>query len=176
MLVLAIGGITIVVLSTYRKNRRSRETPSPSVRDRYRQANRQTVVTDDVEQAMIELDRLARQIHGQIDTRFAKLEAVIRDADQRIAALSSLSSRQVGSSSLDVTLDSQAPPEPVRVANADAPAPISDHRYGRIYQMADRGVPTVEIARQAGKTKGEVELILALRDSRRHGAQRESSV
>ena len=37
----------------------------------------------DLESLMIELEELSRKISAQIDTRFAKLEAVIRDADRR---------------------------------------------------------------------------------------------
>jgi hypothetical protein len=175
MLALAIGGLTIVMLATYRKNRRSRQKPTSTVRDQYRQVNRQAVVTKDVDQAMVELDRLARQIHGQIDTRFAKLEAVIRDADQRIVTLSRLTNAPRGSAPLDVTLESQAPPVTVP-ASVAASAPISDQRYDAIYRMSDGGTSTVDIARKSGKTKGEVELILALRDSRRQGTEPAPSV
>jgi hypothetical protein len=38
-----------------------------------------------------------------------------------------------------------------------------DSKYKEIYYLADKGMSLVEISRKAGKTKGEIELILSLR-------------
>ena len=147
MLGLAVIALTVVVRSTLRRVTRVRSQPRPSARARY--------------SVMIELDQLARQIHGRIDTRFAKLEAVIRDADERIDRLSRLVRETDGSPACDVTLDRQdphAPPEP--------DPGVSDERYAAVYRLADGGLSATEIASEVGKTAGEVELILALRKVR----------
>lgn len=172
MLALALGGITIVMLSTYRRSRRSRQTHSEPIRERYERLDRQTTVSKDVEKAMLELDRLARQILGRIDTRFAKLETVIRDADERIAALSRLVSIPKGRPSVDVTLAPQAPDE----VAATTGAPESAQRHDAVYRMADGGLSSLDIARETGKNKGEIELILALRKTRQAGRPAETSV
>ena len=128
MLALAIGGITLVMLSTYRRSRRSRLTRVASVRDRYKELDGSVGATRDVEKAMVELEQLARQIHGRIDTRFAKLEMIIRDADERIAKLSRLAGKSsggsAGGSALDVTLELQNPD--VRTPRPD---PSGDQRH-----------------------------------------------
>ncbi len=98
----------------------------------------------DLEELIVELQELSRQISAQIDTKFAKLEAAIRDADRRIAVLSRLSSQSA--------------------AGEPAPAPDGlDVRYTAVYELADAGNSPMDIARQLGKTPGEVELILNLR-------------
>ena len=161
MLGLAVIALTVVVRSTLRRVTRVRSQPRPSARALYSGMEKTGEVTRDVEQVMIELDQLARQIHGRIDTRFAKLEAVIRDADERIDRLSRLVRETDGSPACDVTLDRQdphAPPEP--------DPGVSDERYAAVYRLADGGLSATEIASEVGKTAGEVELILALRKVR----------
>ena len=170
MLALAIGGITLVMLSTYRRSRRSRLTPVEGARARYKELDRPNGATRDVEKAMVELEQLARQIHGRIDTRFAKLEMIIRDADERIATLSRLASTSgggsAGGSALDVTLELQKPGVP-----ESRPDPSGDRRHNAIYRMADGAMSAADIARETGKTTGEIELILALRKTRLEAAQ-----
>jgi hypothetical protein len=39
-------------------------------------------------------------------------------------------------------------------------------RHGRIFELADGGLTTVEVAREVGQTPGEIELILSLRGAR----------
>lgn len=165
MLVLAIGGITLVMLSTYRRSRRSRLTRVESVRERYKELDSSAGATRDVGKAMVELEQLARQIYGRIDTRFAKLEAIIRDADERIAKLSRLARTSAGGSALDVTLELQNPD--VRNSRPDL---SGDQRHDAIYRMADGAMSAADIARDTGKTTGEIELILALRKTRLEAA------
>ncbi len=170
MLILAIGGITLVMLSTYRRSRRSRLTRVASVRERYKEFDSSVGATRDVGKAIVELEQLARQIHGRIDTRFAKLEMIIRDADERIAKLSRLAHTSgdisAGGSALDVTLELQNPD----VRNS-RPALSGDKRHDAIYRMSDGAMSAADIARETGKTTGEIELILALRKTRLEAAK-----
>jgi hypothetical protein len=100
----------------------------------------------DLESLIVELQELSRKISAEIDTRFAKLEAAMRDADRRIAALNRLS-RETDQS------------DGASTATADE----EDERYAVVYELADAGKTPVEIALDLGKTPGEVELILNLR-------------
>lgn len=109
----------------------------------------QQQVRQDVESLIVELDELARKINAQIDTRFAKLEAVIRDADRRIATLERLANQADQA-------DQAARPRP-------APTSANDAQHAVVYELADAGKTPIEIARQLGRTPGEVELILNLR-------------
>jgi hypothetical protein len=94
---------------------------------------------------MVELQELSRRIGAEIDTRFAKLEAAMRDADRRIAVLNRLSG-MAGDVGKDVAERNRG-----------------DRRHAVIYELADAGFSSVDIARDLGKTPGEVELILNLR-------------
>lgn len=100
----------------------------------------------DLQQLIGEIQDLSRKITADIDTRFSKLEATIRDADQRIAVLNRLS-RTTGTNTADLPNDS----------------PDQDIRYTVVYELADAGFSPLEIAKDLGRTPGEIELILNLR-------------
>ena len=96
---------------------------------------------------VVELEQMARQMTAQLDTRSEKLEALIRQADQRLAALQS-----------------------ARAANEVIPVParpsvqLPDPRHADVYSLADTGRSPRQIAQQLGRPYGEIELILALRE------------
>lgn len=127
----------------------------------------------DLESLIVELQELSRRISAEIDTRFAKLEAAMRDADRRIACLNRLA-RQNGSQPVTQDEPDDPKPEPSNDVQHDVPPapPASaksagkdtDDRHQIIYELADAGFSPIDIARDLGKTPGEVELILNLRD------------
>jgi hypothetical protein len=80
-------------------------------------------------------DRLDRQAH--------RIERLIAEADERIRRLERLSG------------------DSVRMGVA--PRPGSDPVNQQVYDLADEGLPPVEIARKLHQHTGKVELILALR-------------
>jgi hypothetical protein len=117
--------------------------------------------TRDLERAMLELDQLARQLHGRLDTKIARLEALLREADQRLARLEP--TRPVVAPPVprvDVTLEAQPPDPPA------APAEAIELRHDAVCQLADEGLAPPDIAQRVGRPSGEVELILALRKVR----------
>ncbi len=170
MLVLAVGALTLVMLSTRRRIRNSQRMPRPSARDRYAQLQERSEATRDVEQVMLELDQVSRQIHGRLDTKLARLEAVIRDADERIDKLSRLVRRVEADPRLEITLDQEDPHETPTGRSDDA-----DDRHAAVFTLADRGMSSVEIAREIGKPPGEIELILALRTTKAEACEPSSS-
>ena len=87
-----------------------------------------------MESLLVELSEMARTISGQLDTRSAKLELLLQEADEKIAAL-----QRLGTGPRTGTARPFEDP-PVRSRTA---AP--------------------DIARQLNRPRGEVELILALR-------------
>lgn len=200
MLVVAIVGLTLVMLSTRRRFRESRALTQRGVRSRYESlgrpvpppgdraagatpsftGHRQTL--HDIERVMLELDQLSRQVHGRLDTRFAKLEALIRDADERIAKLSKLTGSSVNrAAEQQPGATQQSPPTPVAppgnadqrganrsVAGDETPQRTTgDVRHRRVYELADGGATPAAIARTVSKTTGEIELILNLRSAAR---------
>jgi hypothetical protein len=108
--------------------------------------SRQRDVEKQMETLLVELSEMARQITGQIDTRSAKLEALIAEADEKIAALRA----------------SPGPAGPAAVGR-DVPSAAEDRRHAAIYELADAGLSAGQIAQRLSRPNGEVELILALR-------------
>ena len=173
MLILAVAGLTVIMLSTRRKVRSRSAGPAESVRETYREMSRRAdtqrteheAARQTVEEIMIELDALSRQIHSRIDTKFAKLEAVIRAADERIERLSRVVRESRGEPSCEVTIADEV--DPIAEMPTTSPAKASDPRrttaHQAVYRLADAGRSCGEIADTLGKPKGEVELILALR-------------
>jgi hypothetical protein len=96
---------------------------------------------------LVELTQMAQQISAQLDTRSAKLEALIREADEKIRQLSVLRN-------------------PDAAATIERAPEKQDQRYMEIYAMADKGAAVTEIAQKLDRPAGEIELILALRPSR----------
>jgi hypothetical protein len=178
MLMLAGGvlGLGIVMRSTYRRVSESRRQPRDTAREMYRDLSDRSEARRDVEQVMLELDALARQIHGRIDTRIAKLESIIKDADERIDKLSRLGRKAEGRSTVDVTVGGDAHYEAAVPARSPAVpqgagADCND-RQTAIYGLADAGMTASQISEKLGHPVGEVELIIALRKTRLEAAGR----
>ena len=133
--------------------------------------SQQRQVERDIGNLMVEMLETARQMTAQLDTRAARLEILIAEADQRLASLKSAAS---------VAAPAAPPPasaEPAEPSPSDGPARAvsdlvltrepeetpPDPRHAEIYALADQGHSTREIARSLDRPNGEVELILALR-------------
>jgi hypothetical protein len=152
-----LAALTIYLLWASRRKLRQSSSPSSCPAPKRELAPANPAVRDDVrrniESLMLELEQLSRKIGADIDTRFVKLEAAMHDADRRIAALHRLTQRPGDA--------------PVRPLTPETPGTVSDRpedRYALIYELADVGFSPVEIARDLGRTPGEVELILNLRN------------
>lgn len=172
MLVLVVGALTVVLLATRRRVHNSLRQPSHTAREQFSQLKEQSKATRDVGQVMLELDQLSRQLHGRLDTKLARLEAVIQDADGRIDKLSRLVRRADGEPQLEITLDREEPYE------APPPEPTQEEgdRHTAVYRLADDGTSPIEIAQHIGRPVGEIDLILALRQTReKSGAGSEPS-
>ena len=165
MVVLAVVALTAVMLSTRRRIRDSQRQPSHTAREQFAQLKEQSSAVRDVEQVILELDQVSRQIHGRLDTKLARLEAVIHDADVRIEKLTRLMQRADGEPHLEITLDQEEPRELSRRRRAE-PVQQEDDRHSAVLRLADRGRSPLKIAQELGCPVGEVELILALRQTR----------
>lgn len=164
-----LAGLTILIASTSRRVRKNRREERQTVQRQPQVTEQPASTVRDVEQVMTELDRLSREVHERLDAKIAKLERLIRDADGRIARLSS----EVNGTSdgrLDVTLDEESP-ERDWSANAGSLERGSEppsrtaaaSQHAALYRLADEGLSTTEISKRTGRLAGEVELILSLR-------------
>jgi len=123
---------------------------------------RQRSVERDMSNLLVELSEMARQMTGQLDTQAARLQALLREADEKIATLRSL--QPGGGPPHGVLVEAkllEADAVPMRTAE-DASVAV-DPRHAEVYDLADEGQSAQEIARQTGRPRGEIELILALR-------------
>lgn len=123
----------------------------------------QRSVERQMQNLLVELSEMARQISAQLDTRAAKLEALIREADQKLAELRNTTDGKASGANASTSFaipPSDAPPESPESPSASLPI---DPRHAEVYALADSGRAPKEIASQLGRPSGEVELILALR-------------
>jgi hypothetical protein len=147
-LAMAVLGLAYILLRPKLKKKDPLAKPMPVAT-----LTQQRAVERDMNHVLVELSAMARQISAQLDTRAAKLEVLIQEADQKIAQLRDLS----GGSA----------PHAAPAAPADTEtSPHVDPRHAEIYQLADEGLVPSQIAQRLDRPDGEIELILALRPDR----------
>lgn len=161
---LVLGGVLVIVFilmrRTSQKASQTGASPRSYAREQIARLKDEKGIKTDMEELMVQLQEFAREVNGQLDTRFAKLEASIRTADERIGQLQRLQRAADGQATVDVTVsDEKDAPAPDQEPPAPAPASQQDLIYG----LADAGKSVVAIAQETGIAAGEVELILALR-------------
>lgn len=127
--------------------------------------SQQRAVERQMQNLLVELSEMARQITAQIDTRAAKLEQLMREADGKIAELKAATERGEPSNAASAALQSLMAASTAYQGNASSGSALeeTDPRHAEIYALADQGRDAYEIAAQLGRPRGEVELILALR-------------
>jgi hypothetical protein len=146
----------------------------------------QRTVEREMSTLLVELSEMTRQLSAQLDTRSAKLEELMRQADQKIAELRAAGLLSPGNqSALPPPAGTPALPAPLGSGSADSPyaglglipadnagvpsRPALDARsqvdpsHAAIYAFVDQGLSPQEIANRLGRPAGEVELILNLR-------------
>lgn len=153
------AGLTLIMMSTARRIRRSRNTPAEDVRKQFAELSRRSGSGREADDALKELDQLSREVIGRLDTRFAKLESVIRDADQRIDHLARLLREVRGEPAIDVLVGD----EPRNSASPHHAKPGNDDIQEVVLRLHDAGQSPFNIAETVGRPIGEVELMIALR-------------
>jgi hypothetical protein len=156
-IMLLLGGLALVFVvlrPSFRKRKDPLETRPLLSLSQQRQVERE------MQNLLVELSEMSRQITAQLDTRSVKLEALIEEADRRIEALRRAAAQPSAARDL---YNMEAGPE----APSGFPEPparsAGDERYQDIYRLADGGRSAQEIAQELGRPRGEIELILALR-------------
>jgi type II secretory pathway component PulM len=151
-MVVALAMITIVYAVFVRPMLKQKKDPLARLPGKPGALARQRDVERQMETLLVELSEMARQISAQLDTRAAKLEVLIKEADEKIAALR------------------REPPTPTAVGRDLRPmvgdpgaSHVEDARHVAVYQLADSGLNPGQIAQRLGRPSGEIELILALR-------------
>ena len=158
---LAIGLVCVGYLLFRPKFRKKKD---PLEKAPFSSLAQQRTVERQMQNLLVELSEMTRQLSAQLDTRAAKLEQLIKDADERIARLGGGNGEPAPRLVFPVEPESHeaAPPSPPPPAPAPAVVEL-DPRHAEIYSLADEGRDAREIAAKLNRPSGEVELILALR-------------
>lgn len=165
-------GIVLLIVSAL-LGRRPKAEPEPLER----QPPQLVPTYEDAEKLQISLTELLRELHAlsndmtvDLEEKLAELKEVLQQADNKLEEMSAatvenrpidepLQGLSTETDPLDVLLDD----EPAKVAENNT-APVPPGRYREIYQMDDEGLPINEIARRMNMGKGEIQLILSLRE------------
>ncbi|TET35608.1 MAG: hypothetical protein E3J72_10690 [Planctomycetota bacterium] len=147
-------------------------------------------VRRELEQLLIDIEAMCRDITARLDTKIHVLNELLIEADDKINELEkvepksppdaktsekSTSERKKPQAGPDVSSvvipDSgeQVEPEPATEAKQDGTdKPLEDDpRFEKIFKLADSGTDLVSIARETGMPKGEIKLILGLRNRKK---------
>lgn len=168
--VLMAAGMAIIIwvmlrLQWKRQRRSPEEGPVAQMRE--------TLIDRQAEgQRAAEVAGIVRDLAARLETRAARLEALLDQADERIEKLEA----RLAAGGLSDTLNAARPPaEPARNGQPtdpwdDGPEPAaparpdaSDPLHQEVYDLADAGEPPLAIARRLDQQVGTIELILALR-------------
>lgn len=171
----AVYAFTAAILATgyiYLKARRKTRKDPLAGPSPFSSLSAQRRIENQMTELLVELEKMTRQMNAQLDTRAAKLEELIRQADERLAALEERAARGpraerpgtggVGLSDPGFAPAGVADPGVAEVGDLPPPIPI-DPRHAMVYRLADEGRNLHEIAREVQQPAGEVELILKLR-------------
>lgn len=177
LIAIALGGFGLVYLVVLRPMMRKKkdplDKPSPSSRGGLGSGiglSQQRMMERDMQNLLVEYERMMRNMTASLDTRAAKLEVLIREADEKLSALRTANQRNVSvfapMSTLPASDEAPAAPPNIFESTPSSPAPAQptiEPRHAEIYALADQGLSPKAIARQLNQPDGEIELILALR-------------
>lgn len=156
-LLAAVVAVCALLLVSQRRRTRDRE-PSTSgyVRELRSQIREQGEQHQETAELAIDLEEIARRITAEVDTRFLKLETVIRHADERIEHLEKLLRGHGENSTREWTVDDQSGQPPHLDAGEDSDS------QAKVIALADAGLGELDIARRLKLSSAEVELILSM--------------
>ncbi|MBC7785196.1 MAG: hypothetical protein H7144_15280 [Burkholderiales bacterium] len=158
-LILCAGGILVlyVVARPFMKKKKD-PMDKPGF---MRSLSQQRSVERQMENLLVELSEMSRQMTAQLDTRAARLEILIKDADQKIGRLQQLAREEREERAIPLP-NFAASDFPVTGQNLASPSD-EDMRHREVYALADDGKSIPEISSALARPSGEIELILALR-------------
>lgn len=155
---IAVVGILFIIMAMFSLGRaRKRTTASrDTAKDHIDRARNQQGVRNDLESLMVDINRMARDLGGQLDAKIIRIEKATQEADERIAQLQALRDSLSNPSAMgDVNADQLVTPQ--------ADAADADPLTKQVYALADQGKGPHDIAQQLDEHVGKIELILALR-------------
>lgn len=162
---IGLGAFVLLYLAVLRPMMRGKKDPLAAPRGGAGTLSSQRTVERDMQNLLVEYEQMIRNMTAGLDTRAAKLELLIREADEKLAALKAATASGAGTGATTETLPTQSARRDAPAAPVPAP-PGPDPRHVEIYDLSDQGLSAKDVARKLGRPSGEVELILALRGAR----------
>lgn len=156
---IAVVGILFIIMAMFSLGRSRKRTAAgrDSARDHIERARQKQGVRDDLEALMVDINRMARDLGGQLDAKIIRIEKANQEAEERIAQLQAL---RESLSDPSASHTSRSPGQPV---TPQADAANIDPLTRQVYTLADQGQGPADIAAQLDEHVGKIELILALR-------------
>ena len=152
-------GILFIIMAMFSlgRARKGKTASRDSARDHVDRARKKQVVRDDLEALMVDINRMARDLGGQLDAKIIRIEKANQEADERIAQLQALRDELSNPSAM------QNNPGPDHLLTPQASSENTDPLTRQVYALADQGQGPADIAQQLDEHVGKIELILALR-------------
>jgi hypothetical protein len=152
---IAAVGILFIIMAMFSLGRARKRTAHSrdSARDHVDRAREKHGVRTELEALMVDINRMARDLGGQLDAKIIRIEKANAEADERIAQLQALRDELAhpAAGQQDQLVTPQAGP--------DAADPLTQ----QVYALADEGKGPAAIAQELDEHVGKIELILALR-------------
>ena len=164
---IGVGAFVLIYLAILRPMMRGKKgtTEPPSARPVA--LGQQRALERDMQNVLVEYEQMIRNMTAGLDTRAAKLEQLLREADEKLAEMrtAAAGAGMVGGQPLQSNAGSiNARVDEASLQSMAAPAsPGPDPRHAEVYALFDEGLSAPEVARRLGRPNGEVELIKALR-------------
>ena len=160
--ILLAAGVLVLVVTMVRirirqvRRQRSAPTNRPPA-ERIQSIRDDAAQREFVNNFLADAQELTQRMAAQLDNKAARLEQLIIEAQQTIDTIERASSR-VPTTHSHTASSNQSHKSETQTNSSD---PVTE----QVYQLADKGLDPVEIAKQLGQHTGKVELILALRPS-----------
>jgi len=176
-ILIGLGALILIYLAVLRPKMRRKKDPLDQSPARA-SMGQQRALERDMQTLLVEYEQMIRNMTSQLDTRASKLELLIKEADEKLAALRAASA---GPATFGSATPVSAPPgdsgaaveTEAAIARATDLTPTPrrdptgpDPRHAEVYALADEGLSPRDVARRLGRPNGEIELILALRTAR----------
>jgi hypothetical protein len=172
LIAIGLGAFVLIYLTLLRPKMRGKKDPLEKQPLRSGMAQ-QRALERDMQSLLVEYEQMIRNMTSQVDTRASKLELLIKEADEKLAALRAASTGSTSAVAVAAIGSAETIDGDTAIARATDLAPTPrrdptgpDPRHAEVYALADQGLSPRDVARKLGRPNGEVELILALRTAR----------
>jgi hypothetical protein len=164
-----LGGFVLLYLSVLRPMMRKKKDPLEQNTPVRTGLAQQRAMEREMQNLLVEYEKLIRNMTAGVDTRAARLEQLIQEAKD---AENSLRAALQAAGGNGVPAQQPAAFGPLFSPERESTRPdAADPRVAEVYALADQGLPPRDVARRTGIPHGEIELMLNLRaSSSKHSA------